>query len=112
MIIGQVISVSSCSIHVNSYNWSNFYRSNVDLEEKVSILYERPNKAMMCIPVDTVQMSKNDKPWITPKLKLLINKRFAAYRAKDWQNFQRLKLKVKNEIQIAKRTWLENNASD
>ena len=97
---------------LNAHNWSDFYRSNADLDVKVRILYERINNAMSCIPGDLVEMSPNDKPWVTPKLKLLINKRFAAYRAGEWQTFQHLKLKIRSEIQTAKRIWLEKGSSN
>ena len=102
-------NINNFLYHLNSYNWSIFYRSNSNLDEKVNLLYERMRNALKYIPAKFVILSRNDKPWITPKLKLLINKRFEAYRAKDWQTFQHLKTKVKNEIQSAKRIWLDLN---
>ena len=51
-------------------------------------------------------MSPNDKPWMTPKLKMLINSRYDAFRSKQFPKFIHLKEKVKKEIQKAKRAWL------
>ena len=97
--------------HITSYNWSNFYRSNIDVDSKTDILYDRVNKALALIPTDFVEMTSNDKPWLTPKLKLLINKRFNAYRSKDWPLFNHLKTKIKKEIINAKSAWLQKSSS-
>ena len=96
---------------LNSYNWSKFYRSKMDIDEKAYIFHQRVNDALATIPFDFVRMSKNDKPWLTPKLKLLINKRFQSYRSKDWKTFQHLKMKIKKEIASAKRTWTDKCSS-
>ena len=97
--------------HINSYSWSDFYRSELSISDKCNIVYDRVNEALDKIPCESVKMSGRDKPWITPKLKLLINKRFAAYRTKNWPLFQHLKAKIKQEIMKAKRTWLEKSAT-
>ena len=95
-----------------SHNWSHFYRSNLDLDDKVQILHERIDNALDKIPYEFVKMTKNDKPWITPKLKLLINKRFEAFRAKKWNIYQHLKAKIKKEIRRSKQKWLEKCSSN
>ena len=75
------------------------------LDQKCSAFYEILDNASSCIPVEYVVMNENDKPWVTPLLKLLINKRWAAYRSKDWPRYVHFKEKVKLEINKAKRIW-------
>jgi hypothetical protein len=75
------------------------------LENKCSLFYQILDKAASIIPVEYVVMNKRDKPWVTPLLKLLINKRWAAYRSKDWPRYTHFKAKVKQEIDKAKHIW-------
>ena len=84
---------------------------NTDVDDKTAILYERISKALEHIPCDLVEMKTTDKPWLTPKLKLLINKRFQAYRIKNWTLYNYLKSKVKQEITKAKGAWLQKSSS-
>ena len=82
------------------------------MNEKCDIVHSRINKALERIPSEIVEISGREKPWITPKLKLLINKRFAAYRSRNWPIYLHLKTKIKQEIVKAKRTWLAKSASN
>ena len=52
-------------------------------------------------------MNERDKPSVTPLLRLLINKRWAAFRSKDWPRYKHFKEKVKHEIDKAKRIWAD-----
>ena len=79
------------------------HESSVDI--KCSAFYQILEDAASCIPVDFIILSDRDKPWITPLLKLLINKRWNAYRCKDWPRYDHYKRKVKNELIKAKRIW-------
>ena len=63
---------------------------------------------MMQIPCDMVEMKKSDKPWMTPVLKNMINKRFEAYRRRDFKLYSHCKLKVKQEIETAKKQQCKN----
>ena len=60
-----------------------------------------------CIPKKHVIMSQRDKPWISPHIKILIHERWAAFRNRNWQLFNHLKVKIKAEIVNAKRRWLD-----
>ena len=62
------------------------------------------------IPRDCVRFSEKDKPWMTPVLKSLINKRWAAFRSKNWTLYTHYKKKVKKEISNAKSTGSERQS--
>ena len=94
---------------LNSYNWTSFYKSDMDVDRKTSIFYERINKALLQIPFEFMEMTITDKPWLTPKLKLLINKRYQAFHSKDWLLFHHFKTKIKKEIAKAKTAWLQKS---
>ena len=61
---------------------------------------------MQAIPYDLVEMKPKDKPWITPKLKSLIDKRFQAYRKREFSLYYHYKEKLKKEIHKAKMHWV------
>ena len=66
------------------------------------------SNALRAIPFTFVELFANDKPWITPTLKLLINMRHEAYRERNFSKYTHLKKKVKNEIQKAKENWIKS----
>ena len=83
------------------------------LEDKINFLINSLNRAMIeSIPVKHIYFSGKEKPWITPKLKLLINERWSAYRRCDWNLFNHYKTKVKAEITNAKRNWGRNTRAN
>jgi hypothetical protein len=84
---------------------SVIHESSVDT--KCSAFYQILEDAESCrpIPVEFITLSDQDKPWITPLLKLLINKRWDAYRCKDWSRYDHYKRKVKSELLKAKHIW-------
>ena len=87
-------------------NWSKMYHlSHDDFEAKCSFFYENFHNARSSIPCTVVEMKNSDKPWVTPLLKHMINKRFQAYRSKDFSLYNHLKVKVKKEISKAKLLW-------
>ena len=65
--------------------------------------------ALSFIPYTYVSFSKNDKPWITPILKDLINKRWNAYRLKNWPLYFHYKVRVKDELTKAKLIWTKKH---
>lgn len=67
--------------------------------------YDALSWCLSAIPCESVFFSSCDKPWMTPILKLLIDKRWAAFRNKNWASFAHYKAKVKCEIQKAKKLW-------
>jgi hypothetical protein len=91
---------------IKSFPWHELYRRNASIDEKCDTFYQAIEKAKESIPYDVVKMKPTDKPWITPTLKCLINKRFQAYRRKDFKLYQHYKDKVKKSIEKAKQLWV------
>lgn len=65
-----------------------------------------------CIPQRDVIMSDNDKEWLTPLTKCLIDQRWEAYRKKEWNKYNQLKIKVKAEIQKSKQLFVSKIKND
>ena len=112
-------------VQVRDYRLSNIAKftdclatmnfNHLDLEANVDDMcarfYDMFYSAAANIPSENVTMSARDKPWITPLLKLLINKRWAAYRTNNWNLYQHYKVKVKEEIIKAKKIWARENCT-
>jgi hypothetical protein len=94
---------SFCNV-LASADWS-MLRQTSHLETCVNIFYDKINNALSVIPVSFVSFTPKTKPWITPVLKDLINKRWAAYRKKNFPLFCHYKKKVKDEIVKSKKIW-------
>ena len=58
--------------------------------------------SMRSIPKYNITNSANDKQWITPPCKHLINEKWKAFRVGNWAKYNHLKDKVKIEIRKAK----------
>jgi len=71
---------------------SSFYKSIYDI--------------LGTIPCKLIRRTHKDKPWISDKIKGLINDRWKAYRSKNYSKYVYLKDKVKKEIVSAKENWL------
>jgi len=88
-------------------NWFElYYESNID--KKTEIFYKNIAKILECIPKKTVKMKSNDKPWINPFIKSLINDRWKAYKNRNFAVFNHLKNKIKIKIIESKKLWAEN----
>ena len=57
------------------------------------------------LPVSFVKIKCTTKPWITPVLLDLINKRWKAYREKNFSLYNHYKVKVRQEIIKSKKIW-------
>jgi hypothetical protein len=92
---------------VNSLSSLDFgcLAASADVEDMCKRFYELFNDALESIPTQYVAMSSLDKPWMTPILKLLIDRRWRAYKDRNWKLFAHYKAKVKEEICKAKRIW-------
>lgn len=87
-------------------NWGELYNMAYSVNEKCEILRETIKLCIeQTIPTVFVQSSKNDKPWMTPMIKHLINLRWAAFRNKRFIIYDNLKRKIKVEINKAKMKW-------
>ena len=92
---------------LRSQPWQNLYRSEDSIDTKCSIFYDFVSQAHSCIPYHQVIFTSNDKPWVTPTLKVLINRRFEAFRSGNFNKYRHFKTKVKSEILKAKAAWLQ-----
>ena len=86
--------------------WQLLYRSDASIDSKCEFFYKSLQTAMKCIPFSYVEMSDRDKPWMTPLIKLLINRRYDAFRQGHYSKYVHLKNKIKLEILKAKSAWL------
>ena len=87
--------------------WHIMYHSKTDINEKCRFFYDKIAQAKECLLVHYVPMTESEKPWMTPSLKLLIHQRFVAYRSRNYGLYNYLKVKVKTEIDKAKRRWVD-----
>ena len=87
------------------FPWTSFYKANMSVDEKCDLLHTVIDDAMTTIPFTYVVMSNKDKPWMTPMLKSLINRRYEAFRRKNFPLYLHYKQKVKEEIAQAKERW-------
>lgn len=78
------------------------YNSDDEIDTKCDLLLSMINNALESIPFLWVEFSPNEKPWITPKLKLLNNMCYETYRADDFPKYVQFKEKVKHENKKAK----------
>jgi len=85
-------------------NFSPIYQTN-NINEKVSIFYNVLIDCLNVIPRKHIPTSKNDKPWMTAILKSMITQRWNAYRRRDFERYEALKIKVKLEIQQSKKSY-------
>ena len=81
------------------------------IEEMCENFYASLSWPLSAIPCVPVIFTANDKPWMTPVLKLLINKRWGAFRHKNWPAYHHFKAKVSKEIAKAKLLWKKKNSS-
>jgi hypothetical protein len=95
---------------MDNYNFKTLIKSK-DINEKVTILQNACNDALKSIPFRNVFMNSCDKPWMTPKLKLMINDRWQAYRNRDFSKNLHYKNKIKSEIISAKKSWINREKS-
>ena len=92
-----------------SYPWTSFYKANLTVDEKCELFHEIIDDAKSVFPVSYVSVSAKDKPWITPIVKYLINKRYEAFRKKNFHVYYHYRNKVKEEIAKAKKTWIKSS---
>lgn len=77
----------------------------LNVEDCVKSFYDILQDALSTVPVSYVYITPKTKPWITPVIIDLINKRWAAYKAKNFVLFNHYKKKVKFEIIKSKKIW-------
>ena len=85
-------------------NWNRVYQ-NISINEKCAIFFDLLNKCVNTIPKEEIHRSPKDKPWITPKIKFIINKQWSTYKTKNFLLYNHYKNKCKTEISNAKKAW-------
>lgn len=109
--ISKVYDLRSSNINhflatLNNVNWSEFYNMSYSVDEKCIIFHEVINLCVkQTVPVVVVKFSGDEKPWLTPVIKHLINLRWAAFRDRDFVKYNFFKAKVRKEIVKAKLRW-------
>lgn len=98
-----LLSLKECSFH-------DLYLEK-DLDKKVELFYAKFLECLSLIPCKTVHMSRRDKPWMTSYVKDLINKRWQAYRCRDFNMYNYYKEKCQREIVRCKRSWAKKSRS-
>ena len=86
-----------------------FYCSH-DINKKCELFYQFVNNAVQVIPSCVVYFNDSDVPWITPVIKCLINQRWEAFRSHNWSLYNTLKVKVKQEINQAKKRYFQKKS--
>jgi hypothetical protein len=87
--------------------WHKMYIASHSVQEKCDMFYDWFYMCMKEIPQYYVEMKSNDKPWITPILKRLINLKHESYRNKSFGLYKHYKEKVRSEIIAAKSNWVK-----
>ena len=87
-------------------DWSFLYHEGDSLNLKCELFnYCIFNAFTDTIPCKVVEVVDNNKPWITPFVKSLINDRWFAYRVGNMPLYRHLKQKVKDAIARSKLKW-------
>ena len=87
-------------------DWKAVENANEDVDVHWSNLHNQIMAVVNeCLPQKYVPISPNDKSWMTPLTKLLLNEKWEAFRASDWTKYHFLKQKVSQEIKKAKKLW-------
>ena len=101
-------NINNFKAKLSEFPWTSFYRSDMSVEEKCNTFYTAIDHALSVLPFTYVTMTSKDKPWMTPMLKSLINRRYEAFRCKDFPLYHHYKGKVKEEIAHAKTKWVNS----
>lgn len=91
--------------------WDEFYGYS-DANKAAHTLEDNIRDSLSVLPNKVVKLCSNDKPWITSNLKVLINKRWHAYKHRRFNVYHALKVKIKNEITQCKIRWANKIKSD
>ena len=81
------------------------------VDGKVDNFYKIFRNCIEVIPRTTVHIYPSDKPWMKPWLKHLINQRWSAYRARDFQEYNRLNIVIKRAVINCKNAWYSESST-
>ena len=77
----------------------------------MNYFYDVFYKALSVIPVSYVKFTAKTKPWITPVVIDIVNKRWRAFRQKNFPLYAHYKQKLRAEIAKCKRIWSDRMCS-
>ena len=86
-----------------------FAENNID--RKCDFFYKSVHQCLSAFPEHTIVMTNLDKPWMTPVIKLLINKRWSAFRNNHTDKYNFYKHKIREAIVTAKLNWSKRQCS-
>ena len=99
-------NVSSFVMELGCVDWSFVGDKELSLHDKCEKFHDTLQLAVdKCVPISYVKCTRQDKPWITPMIKDMINKRWMAFRTKNFQIYNHLKVKIREEIAKSKLLW-------
>ena len=88
---------------ITKIDWSSLYKSTADIDVLCNHFHNQLNLTFeKTISISLVTYTTKDKPWINSYVKSLINRRWTAFRNRDFPLYNNLKLKVRDEIEKAK----------
>lgn len=91
--------------NLNSIDWTPLFRCQEDIHRKTAMFYALIDPHLSNLPGTRIKWSPNDKPWMTPQVKVIIQKRWDSYRRRDYILYEHYKIKAKETIIMAKKTW-------
>ena len=92
---------------IASFDWSVISGLS-SVQQSVDYFYEKFEEALSSVPVNFVKLGPRTKPWITPVLLDLINKRWQAFRVNNIPLYKHYKAKVVKELKKSKKIWSES----
>ena len=81
------------------------FASVMYVDDCVGKFYDFYLLLLSVIPVSYVRLTRTTKPWIIPVVIHLINKRWHAFRSKNFALYNHYKITTKSEITKSKMLW-------
>lgn len=88
-------------------DWISVFQ-NTDQNQACDIFYDILRSALAQLPTNLITKKHSNKPWITNIINVAINKRYKAYRDRDWPLYHHYRDKVKKMIYNSKKSWSDN----
>ena len=101
----MICEIADFVSHIRPIKWNLLMCTSFNVNDKCQIFHETIHKCMVnCIPHIDVIMTDSDPPWFTPFLKYLINERWTAFRAGNYNRYCVLRNRIK-------RNWAVNSSN-
>lgn len=96
--------LSNIYLYLGSLDFGKIF-SNLSLDDMCVKFYSILHDCLDSLPYDMIKIKSNDKPWMNAVVKVLINKRYRAYRTRNWSLYYHYRSKVTAAIAKAKLDW-------